>query len=123
MISVLFFYPGLLLGLVHYINNPGIHTSLVLVNESRTYGNITHLTENDFKEFPQLASVIRDNAQNNLYVTPDGTKVYTIRFTEQEADKFKALYCSDKSSGFFEYNGKYFTYTDPLFVMPSGREM
>lgn len=97
-------------------------TTLILVNENRTQsGIITHLTENDFKEFPQLTSIIQDNWQNYSYTSPDGTKVYTISLTEQEAKKFETLYWYNSSdqfvSRFFEYNGNYYSYT-PLIVMP-----
>jgi len=109
----------------NYINN--INTALIPVDENYTQNRIiTHLTEKDFKTFPQLAAVIRDNKQNNLYVAPDGTKIYNVHFTEQEAQQFQALYCPNSISntgGFFEYNGKYFMFTDPLFVYPSGRDM
>jgi hypothetical protein len=108
--------------------NNNIQTALIPVNENYTQNKvITHITENDFKKFPRLAAVIRDNKQHGLYVTPDGTKIYHVHLTEQEAQQFQTLYCSPYSisnpSRFFEYNGKYFLYTDPLFVYPSGRDM
>jgi len=110
----------------NYINDT--HTPLIPVDENYTQNEIiTHLTENDFKTFPQLATVIRDNKQHGLFVTPDGTNIYHVPFTEQEAQQFQALYCSPYSiynpSRFFEYNGKYFMYSDPLFVYPSGKDM
>ncbi len=135
--SLLAYGPGWYLEF-NYISD--IHTALILVNENYTQNEIithtenyaqneiiTHLTENDFKTFPQLAAVIRDNKLHGLYVAPDGTKIYHVYFTEQEAQQFQALYCSPYSisnpSRFFEYDGKYFLYADPLFVYPSGRDM
>jgi hypothetical protein len=95
-------------------------TSIILISVNKSEaqtGNIIHLTEKDFKEFPRLASVIRDNEQKNLVEWPGGKEAYWIRHTEQERYRFIALYWSNysglESRRSFEYNEKYFNYNYP----------
>jgi hypothetical protein len=78
-------------------------------------GKSISLTEEDFKQFPQLASIIRDKNQNAAHS-------YTILFTADEYNWFVSRYWSniseeDKSQfpprRIFEYEGKYYIYDYP----------
>jgi len=72
-------------------------------------GNSISLTEDDFKEFPQLASIIRDKNQKS-------THSYTILLTSDEYYKFIGRYWSNSSGEnqrFFEYKGNYYGYDNP----------
>ena len=74
------------------------------------------LTEEDFKEFPQLASIIRDKNQNPIQTFDDGTRFYMIPLTVDERDRFKARYwlnSTGEDRRIFEYKGKYYEFTLP----------
>ncbi len=74
------------------------------------------LTEEDFKEFPQLASVIRDKKQNPQKIFPDGTQSYSFPLTESEMNKFNDRYWINsigENRRIFEYHGKYYEFTYP----------
>jgi len=74
------------------------------------------LTEEDFKEFPQLASVIRDKKQNPQKIFPDGTRSYSFPLTESEMYKFNDRYWINsigENRRIFEYHGKYYEFTYP----------
>ncbi len=74
------------------------------------------LTEEDFKEFPQLALIIRDKKQNPIQIHDDGTRFYMVPLTANEMDTFNGRYWLNKSgedSRFFEYHGKYYEYDLP----------
>jgi len=74
------------------------------------------LTEEDFKEFPQLASVIRDKKQNPQKIFPDGTRSYSFPLTESEMYKFNDRYWINsigEDTRIFEYKGKFYEFTLP----------
>jgi hypothetical protein len=80
-------------------------------------GIIISLTEEDFKEFPQLASTIRDKNQKPTRIFDDGTRFYMIPFTYIERHRFIGRFRSNfngyENSRFFEYKGKYYSYDYP----------
>jgi hypothetical protein len=74
------------------------------------------LNDKDFKEFPQLAVVIRDNRQNPIRTFDDGTRFFMIPLTADEMERFNGRYWLNNSGEdrrIFEYNGKYFEYDLP----------
>jgi hypothetical protein len=74
------------------------------------------LANDDFKEFPQLASIIRDNNQKPVEISDDGTRFYVVPLTVEERDRFNGRYWLNNSGEdrrIFEYNGKYYEYTYP----------
>jgi len=79
-------------------------------------GNRITLTEEDFKVFPQLASIIRDEKQNPTRIFDDGTRLYRVPFTSSEMNTFNSRYwinSSREDKRIFEYKGKYFEYDLP----------
>jgi hypothetical protein len=91
---------------------------IILVNKSEAQnGTIIHLTEKDFKEFPRLASVIRDNEENTAVKWPGGKNAYGVLIKDQERYRFIELYWSNYSGlengRFFEYDEKYYSYNFP----------
>ena len=98
---------------------PGI--SLTKINESIVpRGTIYHLSDKDFEEFPLLAIVIRDNAQRGV-VFANGTRIgYVVKIPWEDKEKFNSKYpiqptnyTTGESETFFEYKGKYYSYTPP----------
>jgi hypothetical protein len=90
-------------------------------------GNIHTLTEEDFNEFPQLASAVRDKNRNPFrrieQFSANGMTYYIIRLTMDEMYTFKGhfwsnydgLYTGPESLyRFFEYKGKYYKYSFPV---------
>jgi hypothetical protein len=80
-------------------------------------GTSFSLTDDDFKEFPQLASIIRDNKQKPVQSRDDGTRVYLIPLTQSEMDRFNNRYwlnSTGEDRRIFEYHGKYYEYTFPV---------
>jgi hypothetical protein len=74
------------------------------------------LTEEDFKEFPQLASIIRDKNQKPMETFNDGTRFYMVSLTSNEMERFNSRYWLNRTGEMrriFEYNGKYFEYDVP----------
>jgi hypothetical protein len=74
------------------------------------------LTDDDFKEFPQLTSIIRDTRQNPTQTYKDGTRIYLIPLTESEMDRFNGRYWLNNSGEdrrIFECHGKYYEFTFP----------
>ncbi|HSA38479.1 MAG TPA: hypothetical protein P5013_06290 [Methanoregula sp.] len=74
------------------------------------------LTDEDFKEFPQLALIIRDKKQNPLRIHDDSTRFYMISLTANEMDKFNGRYwlnSTGEDTRIFEYKGKYYEFTLP----------
>jgi hypothetical protein len=79
-------------------------------------GTSFSLTDDDFKEFPQLASIIRDTRQNPTQTYKDGTRIYLIPLTESEMYRFNGRYWLNNSGEdrrIFEYKGKYYEFTFP----------
>lgn len=74
------------------------------------------LNEDDFKEFPQLASLIRDKKQNPQKIFPDGTRSYSVSLTESAMNRFNDRYWLNsmgEDRRIFEYNGKFYEFTFP----------
>lgn len=74
------------------------------------------LTEEDFKEFPQLASIIRDKNQNPIQTFDDGTRFYMVPLTSDEMARFNSRYWLNRSGELrriFEYKSKYFEFDVP----------
>ena len=86
-------------------------------NESAVpQGNTISLTDEDFKEFPQLASIIRDKKTNPTVIYKNVIRSYHIAFSSKEYSLFIARYWSNWSGEdrrIFEYNGKYYEYDFP----------
>jgi len=80
-------------------------------------GNSISLTEADFKEFPQLALLIRDKKQKPTRIFDDGTRFFMIPLTSDEMYKFNDHFWSNYSGlenrRLFEYKGKYYEYDYP----------
>ena len=86
-------------------------------------GNTISLTEEDFKEFPQLASIIRDKTTKPTVISMEGIRSYDIPFTSDEYSLFLARYWSNVNRSevdkpfphnrIFEYNGKYYEFELP----------
>jgi hypothetical protein len=71
-------------------------------------GNSISLTADDFKVFPKLAPVIRDKTQKKAVGLKDDDRIlYKIPLTSAEQSTFDLHY---GSSGYFEYNGTYYSY-------------
>ena len=71
--------------------------------------NIISLSDKDFQVFPKLAPVIRDNTQRPFAIDENGNRLYRIAITEDERSVLLQQFgYNDK---FFEYNGRYYTYT------------
>jgi hypothetical protein len=94
------------------------------LNESVvTQGNSISLTEEDFKEFPQLASIIRDKNTKPTLIDKNGIRYYEVNFSSNEFNRFIARYWSNVSAyeidrptpprRIFEYKGKYYEYDEP----------
>jgi len=74
------------------------------------------LSDDDFKEFTQLESIIRDTRQNPTQTYKDGTRIYLIPLTESEMYRFNGRYWLNNSGEdrrIFEYKGKYYEFTFP----------
>jgi len=81
------------------------------------------LTEENFKEFPQLASIIRDKTTKPTVINSKGVRSYDVPFSSNGYSRFISRYWSD-SSGYdnkswpprkiSEYNGKYYEYGYPV---------
>jgi hypothetical protein len=71
-------------------------------------GNMISLTEEDFKTYPKLAPVIRDNKQKPIQILKNGNRLYTIPLTMEERYDYYPLV--DK---ILEYEGKYYSYGIP----------
>jgi hypothetical protein len=86
-------------------------------------GHTISLTEEDFKEFPQLGSIIRDKNSKPTVISKMGIRSYEIPFSSEEYDRFIARYWSNVSRSevdrpfphnrIFEYKGKYYEYDLP----------
>lgn len=100
-------------------DRPTPSVSLTKINESIVpIGTIYHLSDKDFEEFPTLAAVIRDNAQRGE-IWPEGIH-YGIKLSWEDKEKFNSKYpiqstnyTTGESETFFEYKGKYYSYTPP----------
>lgn len=94
-------------------------STLGLYELNRSYipqGTSFSLTDDDFKDFPQLASIIRDNKQKPVQSRNDGTRVYLIPMTQSEMSKFNNHYwlnSTNEDRRIFKYNGKYYEFTFP----------
>ena len=69
-------------------DSPTPSVSLTKINESGIpKGKIVHLIDDDFKEFPQMAPVFRDNTQGVSYA--NSTRIsYTVKLSWEEREKF-----------------------------------
>jgi hypothetical protein len=100
-------------------DRPTPSVSLTKINESIVpTGTIYHLSDKDFKEFPSLAPVIRDNTQRGDTLA-DGIQ-YGVKLSWEEREKFMSMYptwsmnhTTGKSETYFEYKGKYYSYFPP----------
>ncbi len=74
------------------------------------------LTDENFKEFPQLTPIIRDKTQNPQNIFPDGTRSYSVPLTESDMNRFIERYWTNSTGEdrrFFEYNGQFYEFTFP----------
>jgi hypothetical protein len=80
-----------------------------VVHQGNFGANIISLSDKDFQVFPKLAPVIRDNTQRPFAIDENGNRLYRIAITEDERSELLQQFgYNDK---FFEYNGRYYTYT------------
>lgn len=87
-----------------------------IVPQGNFGANIYSLSEEDFKQLPKLAPVIRDKNQRPIQVLDNGNRLYTIPLTSEEYYLFIEHYLpKPTTSGFFEYKGKYYSYDYPPF--------
>jgi hypothetical protein len=97
---------------------------LVESNESVVpQGYTFSLTEDDFKEFPQLASIIRDKTTKPTYIYKNGIRSYHVQLSSEEYSRFLSRYWSNVSRSevdkpfphnrIFEYTGKYYEFEIP----------
>jgi hypothetical protein len=102
-------------------DRPTPSISLTKINESGIpRGTIIHLSDEDFKEFPMLSPVIRDNTRSGV-VYANGTRIsYVVGLSWEEADKFNSKfknyssnYTTGESETYFEYKGQYYSFTPP----------
>jgi hypothetical protein len=68
---------------------------------------VTPLSEDDFKVFPILASIIRDKTQKPIYVDDEGRGTYHIPFWEDGHSAFTSRF---GLSGGLEYKGKRYNF-------------
>ena len=99
---------------------PSISLTTKLNESGIPQGTITHLSEKDFEEFPMLAPVIRDNTKHGI-VYANGTKIeYIVMLSLEDKERFIERYpkasgnhTTGESETYFEYKGKYYSYTPP----------
>ena len=113
---------GIVIFCIPLFTSPTPGVILTKINESGIpQGMIIHLSDKDFKEFPSLAPVIRDNTKRGI-VYANGTRIdYTIKLSWEDKDKFiskyfpmgSVNYTTGKSEAYFEYKGNYYSYTSP----------
>jgi hypothetical protein len=112
---------GIVLFCIPLFTSPTPGITLTKINESGIpQGTITHLSDKDFEEFPMLAPVIRDNTKRGIDYA-NGTRIeYTVMLSWEDKQKFIGRYpeatanhTTGESETFFEYNGKYYSYTPP----------
>jgi hypothetical protein len=112
------YFPVAILGIIILLNWFGFIAFIAKDPDSTLYlwelnesvvpqGNIFHLSDEDFKVSSKLAPVIRDNTQKAVEIMDDGRLLYKTYFYNNERESFILRY---GSSGFFEYNGKYYSY-------------
>jgi hypothetical protein len=118
---------GILIIIVILLNSSSIFSlftgesfsTLGLIELNGSYipqGTRFSLTDDDFKEFPQLASIIRDTRQNPTQTYKDGRRIYLIPLTESEMYRFNGRYwlnSTGEDTRLFEYKGKYYEFTFP----------
>jgi hypothetical protein len=68
---------------------------------------ITPLSEDDFKAFPILTSIIRDKTQKPIYVDDEGRGTYHVPFWE---DGYSAFTSRFGLSGCLEYKGERYNF-------------
>jgi hypothetical protein len=81
--------------------------------------NIISLTNEDFKVFPKLAPVIRDETQKPIGTLANGEILYRIPLTGDERHTFHEHYMpyytgEITNDRFLEYKGKYYRYDPPV---------
>ena len=112
---------GIVIFGIPILKSPTPSITLTKINESRIpQGTITHLLDKDFEEFPMLAPVIRDNTKSGR-VYANGTRIdYIVKLSWEDKEKFIGKYpeatanrTTGESETFFEYKGKYYSYTPP----------
>jgi hypothetical protein len=72
-------------------------------------GNIISLTEEDFKELPPLALVIRDKNQKPVTILENGNRLYWVHLAMEERSKYNG-----KCRSVLEYKGKYWLCENPM---------
>jgi hypothetical protein len=93
-------------------NPPGPSMLITKINESGIPdGEIIQLSEEDFKEFPFLAPIIRDNSQHEVSSNKNRTRInYYVELSWAEKDKILASKFFARSNKFFEYRGNYYSF-------------
>jgi hypothetical protein len=101
-------------------NPPGPHMLISKINESGIHeGEIIHLSDEDFKEFPFLAPIIRDKSQHEVSSNKNRTRIdYYVELSWEEKDKILASKFFTRSNKFFEYQGNYYSF-DLKFRQPN----
>ena len=82
-------------------------------NGSTPNGKIIRLTEDDFKEFPYLAPVIRNDSQEGVSYK-NGTRIeYYVEISLAENEKIRGSKLNSEGTKFFEYNDTYYAFDQP----------
>jgi hypothetical protein len=76
-------------------------------------GKIILLTEDDLKEYPYLAPVIRNESQEGVSYK-NGTRIdYHLEISLTENEKIWKSKLNSEGTRFFEYNGTYYSFGQP----------
>jgi hypothetical protein len=115
-IILVFFAGFIFLQMTSEIFNPPHPTmAITKFNESGVPdGEIIHLSDQDFTEFPYFAPVIRDNIQNEGVSFRNGTRIqYYVGLSYEERDKMWASKFLAPPKAFFNYKGIYYSFALP----------
>jgi len=90
-------------------DRPGM--SITKINESGVPdGPVVRIADEDFREFPFLAPVIRDNSQHGIS-TNDGKRIsYVVGLSWQDKDRISGSKFFSHHNTFFEYEGTYYSF-------------
>jgi hypothetical protein len=102
--------------------HPGVDLTKKVNESGVPRGTIYHLSDEDFKEFPMLSPVIRDNTKRGI-VYANGTRIlYVVGLSWEEMYKFNSKfkvystnYTTGESETYFEYKGQYYSFDPPAF--------
>ena len=111
---IILFGFGFILFNSEIFNPPHPRMTIIKINESRIpEGEIIRIIDNDFKDYPYLAPIIRDNSQNGLSYH-NGTRInFNVGLSWTEKDKILGSKFFLNRNAIFEYNGSYYYFEPP----------